>query len=46
MTGIASPAASPTAPWVAAAVEQAVAGDEAAFARLVDAYHGDLVRVA
>jgi RNA polymerase sigma-70 factor, ECF subfamily len=47
MTGIASPAATPTsAPWVAAAVEQAVAGDEAAFARLVDAYHGDLVRVA
>jgi len=46
MTGIASPAASPTAPWVAEAVELAISGDEVAFARLVDAYHGDLVRVA
>jgi RNA polymerase sigma-70 factor (ECF subfamily) len=32
--------------WVASAVESAVAGDEMAFARIVDAYHGDLVRVA
>ena len=32
--------------WVASAVQSAVAGDEMAFARIVDAYHGDLVRVA
>ena len=32
--------------WVASAVQQAVAGDELAFARIVDAYHRDLVRVA
>jgi RNA polymerase sigma factor (sigma-70 family) len=29
-----------------AALQQAVAGDEAAFARIVAAYHGDMVRVA
>jgi RNA polymerase sigma factor (sigma-70 family) len=32
--------------WVASAVRQAVAGDELAFARIVDTYHRDLVRVA
>jgi RNA polymerase sigma factor (sigma-70 family) len=31
---------------VATAVQSAVAGDEMAFARIVDAYHRDLVRVA
>jgi DNA-directed RNA polymerase specialized sigma24 family protein len=47
MTGLASPASSTaTASWVAAAVQSAVAGDEMAFARIVDAYHRDLVRVA
>lgn len=47
MTGLASPAsASAPASWVAAAVESAIAGDEVAFARIVAAYHGDLVRVA
>ena len=29
-----------------AALQQAVAGDEAAFARIVAAYHADMVRVA
>jgi len=47
MTGIASPAsATTTASWVASAVELAIAGDEVAFARIVDTYHRDLVRVA
>lgn len=47
MTSMASSAAStPTAAWVATAVRSAVAGDEVAFARIVDTYHGDLVRVA
>jgi RNA polymerase sigma-70 factor (ECF subfamily) len=48
MTGLASPASTTTAPasWVASAVESAVAGDEMAFARIVAAYHGDLIRVA
>jgi DNA-directed RNA polymerase specialized sigma24 family protein len=47
MTGLASPASTTTsATWVASAVQRAVAGDEVAFARIVDAYHGDLVRVA
>lgn len=47
MTGLASPATSTTtATWVVSAVQLAVAGDEVAFARIVDAYHGDLVRVA
>jgi len=32
--------------WVASAVASAIAGDETAFARIVAAYHGDLVRVA
>jgi RNA polymerase sigma-70 factor (ECF subfamily) len=31
---------------MAATLHQAVAGDEAAFARIVAAYHGDMVRVA
>jgi len=44
MTSLASIAS--TASWVASAVQQAVAGDELAFARIVDAYHRDLVRVA
>ena len=47
MTGLASSAtATKTASWQASAVELAVAGDEFAFARIVDAYHRDLVRVA
>ncbi len=47
MTGLASPASSTTTgSWVASAVQSAVAGDEMAFARIVDAYHRDLVRVA
>ena len=47
MTGLASPATTTTpASWVAEAVESAIAGDEVAFARIVAAYHGDLVRVA
>jgi RNA polymerase sigma-70 factor (ECF subfamily) len=47
MTGFASPATSTTTgTWVTSAVRQAVAGDEMAFARIVDAYHRDLVRVA
>jgi len=47
MTGLASSATStPSASWAAAAVRQAVAGDEVAFARIVSAYHGDLMRVA
>lgn len=47
MTGLAAPASSMTsASWVASAVQLAVAGDEVAFARIVSAYHGDLLRVA
>ena len=47
MTGLASSASSTTTgSWVASAVELAVAGDELAFARIVDTYHRDLVRVA
>ena len=47
MTSMATSAAStPTTAWLAATVRSAVAGDEAAFARIVEAYHGDLVRVA
>jgi RNA polymerase sigma-70 factor (ECF subfamily) len=41
MTSLAAPRSS-----VAATVRLAVAGDEAAFARIVAAYHADLVRVA
>lgn len=41
MTGLAMDAAS-----IAATVERASAGDEAAFARIVGAYHADMVRVA
>jgi len=47
MTSMASSAAStPTTAWLTATVKSAVAGDEVAFARIVDTYHGDLVRVA
>jgi len=47
MTSLASStSAATTGSWVAAAVRSAVAGDELAFARIVDAYHCDLVRVA
>ena len=47
MMGVASTATStPVGSWVAPAVQAAVAGDEVAFARIVQAYHGDLVRVA
>jgi RNA polymerase sigma factor (sigma-70 family) len=46
MTGLASPASTAPAPWVAVAVRSAVAGDEAAFARIVEAYGRDLFRVA
>jgi RNA polymerase sigma factor (sigma-70 family) len=47
MTSMATPAAStPTAEWVTTTVRSAVAGDEVAFARIVETYHGDLVRVA
>lgn len=35
-----------TAGTMTAALRQAVAGDEVAFARIVAAYHGDMVRVA
>jgi RNA polymerase sigma-70 factor (ECF subfamily) len=35
-----------TAGSMTAVLQEAVAGDEAAFARIVDAYHGDMVRVA
>jgi RNA polymerase sigma-70 factor, ECF subfamily len=35
-----------TAGLMTAALQEAVAGDEAAFARIVAAYHGDMVRVA
>jgi len=47
MTGLASPSsATTTASRMASAVQLAVAGDEVAFARIVEAYHRDLVRVA
>lgn len=47
MTGLASPAPSQTpAAWAIAAIPLAVAGDEVAFARIVSAYHADLMRVA
>lgn len=46
MTCLASPATTAPASWVAEAVESAIAGDEVAFARIVAAFHGDLVRVA
>ncbi|MCJ7709435.1 MAG: hypothetical protein MUQ32_01260, partial [Chloroflexi bacterium] len=47
MTGLASSTATtPPATWVRTAVQRAIAGDEVAFARIVNAYHGDLVRVA
>jgi RNA polymerase sigma factor (sigma-70 family) len=47
MTGLVSSAdAATTAPWLVSAVEFALAGDETAFARIVDTYHRDLVRVA
>ena len=47
MTGLVSSAsATAAASWLASAVALAVAGDEVAFARIVDAYHGDLFRVA
>jgi RNA polymerase sigma-70 factor (ECF subfamily) len=47
MTGLTSSAsATTTASWLVSAVELAIAGDEVAFARIVDTYHRDLVRVA
>ncbi|MBP1704575.1 MAG: polymerase subunit sigma-70 [Chloroflexi bacterium] len=47
MTGLASQATTTTTgSWVTSAVALALAGDETAFARIVDAYHRDLVRVA
>jgi len=46
MTSLTSPASTTPAPWLVPAVQQAVAGDEVAFARIVAAYHGDLMRVA
>jgi RNA polymerase sigma factor (sigma-70 family) len=46
MTGLASPVSATTAASLAAAVQLAVAGDETAFARIVSAFHGDLIRVA
>ncbi len=46
MTGLASTSATTTASWQASAVELALEGDELAFARIVDTYHGDLVSVA
>jgi RNA polymerase sigma factor (sigma-70 family) len=47
MTGLASPASTTSpAAWTTQVVEQAVAGDEVAFGRIVDAYHRDLLRVA
>jgi RNA polymerase sigma factor (sigma-70 family) len=47
MTGLISSATATTsASWLASAVELAIAGDEVAFARIVDTYHRDLVRVA
>jgi RNA polymerase sigma factor (sigma-70 family) len=46
MTGLISPAGAATsASGLASAVELAIAGDEAAFARIVEAHHRDLVRV-
>lgn len=41
-----SAASTPTAAWLSATVRSAAAGDEAAFARIVETYHADLVRVA
>ena len=47
MTGFDSIAVAATSgPPLATLVARAVAGDESAFARIVDAYHRDLVRVA
>jgi RNA polymerase sigma factor (sigma-70 family) len=47
MSGFASStSATTTGSWVTSAVRQAIAGDESAFARIVDAYHRDMVRVA
>ena len=47
MTGLISSASATTAAsWLASAVELAIAGDEVAYARIVDTYHRDLVRVA
>lgn len=47
MTGLISSASATTsASWLASAVSLAIAGDEVAFARIVDTYHRDLVRVA
>jgi len=46
MTGLSSASATTTASWLASAVERAIAGDEVAFARIVETYHRDLVRVA
>ena len=46
MTSLATSTPPTAASWVASAVRLALAGDEAAFARIVSAYQGDLVRVA
>jgi hypothetical protein len=46
MTGLASPVSSRASASLAAAVRLASAGDEMAFARIVGAFHGDLIRVA
>jgi RNA polymerase sigma-70 factor (ECF subfamily) len=46
MTGLASPVSSTTSASLAGAVRLAIAGDEMAFARIVSAFHGDLLRVA
>jgi RNA polymerase sigma factor (sigma-70 family) len=46
MTGLASPVPGTTSASLAAAVGLASAGDEMAFARIVSAFHNDLIRVA
>ncbi len=43
---VSSATSTPTTAWLTAAVRSAVGGDELAFARIIDAYHGDLLRVA
>ena len=43
---VSSTTSTPTTAWLTAAVRSAVGGDELAFARIIDAYQGDLLRVA